>query len=80
MHGLYRPYHPDQQLLLPPSLRDWLPEGHLALYVSDVVDSLDLSAIYRVYEEAASFPCRSTVMLEAPTMKRLWLVPPSSFA
>jgi hypothetical protein len=34
-------------LLLPPSLRDWLPEGHLAYYVSDVVDQLDLSAIER---------------------------------
>jgi transposase len=47
----FRPYAMDQQYLLPPSLRDWLPEGHLALFVSDVVDSLDLSAIMRVYEQ-----------------------------
>ena len=33
----YRPYCPDEELLLPPSLRDWLPEKHLAYFVSDVV-------------------------------------------
>jgi transposase len=47
----YRAYLPEQDLLLPPSLREWLPEGHLAYYVSDVVDQLDLSAIYAVYEK-----------------------------
>jgi len=47
----YRSYLPEQDLLLPPSLRDWLPEGHLAYYVSDVVDQLDLSAIHGVYEK-----------------------------
>jgi transposase len=45
----YRPYYPDEELLLPPSLRDWLPENHLAYFVSDVVDSLDLSAMEAVY-------------------------------
>jgi hypothetical protein len=50
-HKTLRPYARDQQYLLPPSLRDWLPEGHLALFVSDVVDSLNLSAIMRVYEQ-----------------------------
>jgi len=45
----YRPYYPDEQLLLPPSLRDWLPEKHLAYFVSDVVDNLDLSAMDAVY-------------------------------
>jgi hypothetical protein len=38
-------------LLLPPDLREWLPEDHLALFVSDVVDALDLSAIFQVYEQ-----------------------------
>jgi len=47
----YRSYLPEQDLLLPPSLRDWLPEGHLAYYVSDVVDQLDLSAIHAVHEK-----------------------------
>jgi transposase len=45
----YRPYYPDEELLLPPSLRDWLPEDHLAYFVSDVVDNLDLSAMDAVY-------------------------------
>ena len=47
----YRPYYPDEELLLPPSLRDWLPENHLAYFVSDVVDNLDLSAMDAVYGE-----------------------------
>lgn len=51
MAKTFRPYTPEQELLLPPSLRDWLPENHLAYFVSDVVDQLDLSAIESVYEE-----------------------------
>lgn len=50
MPTTFRPYLPEQSLLLPPSPRDWLPEGHLAFFVSDTVDSLDLSAFYRPYE------------------------------
>src|ERR1700738_3999426 len=42
---------PKQELLLPPSLREWLPENHLAYFVSDVVDQLDLSAMHAVYEK-----------------------------
>ena len=45
----YRPYYPDEELLLPPSLRDWLPENHLAYFVSDVADNLDLSRMDAVY-------------------------------
>jgi len=45
----YRAYLPDQDLLLPPSLRDWLPENHLVYLVSDVVDQLDLSKIHAHY-------------------------------
>jgi transposase len=51
MAKTYRPYCPDQMFLLPPSLRDWLPENHLVYFVSDVVDQLDLSAIESVYEK-----------------------------
>jgi transposase len=47
----YRAYLPNQDLLLPPSLREWLPENHLVYFVSDVVDQLDLSAIHAVYEQ-----------------------------
>ena len=45
----YRRYLPDQDLLLPPSLREWLPENHLVYFVSDVVDNLNLSALDAVY-------------------------------
>src|SRR5271154_6285528 len=49
MSKSYRPYHPEQEFLLPPSLREWLPENHLVYFVSDVVDNLNLSALDAVY-------------------------------
>ena len=51
MAETYRPYLPEQELLLPPSLRDWLPDEHLSYFVSDLVAALDLRAIERVYED-----------------------------
>ena len=51
MAKTYRSYLPEQDLLLPPSLREWLPDDHLVYLVSDVVDQLNLSAIESVYEE-----------------------------
>src|SRR6202162_3423867 len=51
MGKIYRAYLPEQDFLLPPSLRDCLPEYHLAYFVGDVVEQLDLSAIESVYEE-----------------------------
>lgn len=50
MSRIYLSYDPEQRLLLPPDLREWLPEDHLALFISDVVDELDLSAIVGHYE------------------------------
>jgi transposase len=47
----YRTYLPEQDLWLPPSLREWLSEDHLVYFVSDVVDQLDLSAMHALYEE-----------------------------
>jgi transposase len=41
----YRPWEPDRTYLLPPSTRDWLPEDHLASFLLDVVEQLDLIAI-----------------------------------
>lgn len=41
----YRPYSPDQSYLLPPSPREWLPEGHLVYFVLDLVGELDLREI-----------------------------------
>ena len=50
MPASYLPYEPDQDFLLPPSLSEWLPEGHLAYFISDSVDALDLSAFHARYE------------------------------
>src|SRR2546428_562195 len=64
MAKTYRPYVPEQDLLLPPSLREWLPEDHLAYFVSDLVDHLDLSAITAVYEdEERGYPPYHPIML-----------------
>src|SRR5213595_2562896 len=64
MAKTYRPYVPEQDLLLPPSLREWLPEDHLAYFVSDLIDHLDLSAITAVYEdEERGYPPYHPVML-----------------
>ena len=64
MAKTYRPYVPEQDLLLPPSLKDWLPEDHLAFFVSDLIDQLDLSAITAVYEdEERGYPPYHPVML-----------------
>ena len=64
MAKTYRPYVPEQDLLLPPSLRDWLPENHLAFFVGDLIDQMDLSAITAVYEdEERGYPPYHPVML-----------------
>lgn len=41
----------EQELLLPPSLREWLPDGHLAWFVLDAVDQMDLTGFYREYRD-----------------------------
>ncbi len=51
MGKTFRAYDMSQLLLLPPDLRKWLREDHLALYVSDLVEQLDLCAILKAYEE-----------------------------
>ena len=58
MSKTYLPYDPDQQLLLPAALQEWLPPDHLAYFISDpsrkdgdIVDQLDLSAVTVRYEE-----------------------------
>jgi len=50
MGKTFRPYDMGQLLLLPADLRQWLPDDHLALYVSDLVEQLDLSAILKPYQ------------------------------
>src|SRR5216683_2110049 len=51
MAKTFQPYEPEQSLLFPPSPRDWLPEGHLAYFVMDVVRELDLADIKGHYEK-----------------------------
>ncbi|RPJ81313.1 MAG: IS1182 family transposase [Acidobacteria bacterium] len=64
MAKTFRPYVPEQDFLLPPSLREWLPSDHLAYFVSDLVDQLDLAAIVAPYErEERGFPPYHPVML-----------------
>jgi len=46
----FREYMPDQLLLLPPDMKDWLPEDHLTCFISDVVDTMGLSAIEDTYD------------------------------
>ena len=53
----FRPYDQGQVLLMAPSVQDWVPDGHLARFVSDLVDeALDLGAIYAAYEDERGFP------------------------
>ncbi len=46
----YLPYMPEQGLLLPMSLAEWLPENHLAYFVCDAIDALDLQEFHARYE------------------------------
>ena len=50
MSTTFRPYQPNQLFLLPPSPKDWLREDHLAYFISETVDRLDVSVFYRCYE------------------------------
>lgn len=63
MSKTFRPYDVHQQLLFPPSLEDWVPEDHLARFVSDVVESLDLSRIYSAYTDGRGAPAYHPAMM-----------------
>jgi len=59
----------EQELLLPPSLREWLPEGHLAWFVLETIEEIDLAAIYRAYRaDGQGRPAHEPAMMTA-----LWL-------
>ena len=49
MSKTFRHYEPDQMLLLPVALQEWLPADHLAYFISDVVDQLELNEIWSRY-------------------------------
>ena len=56
MSKTFLPYDPEQQLLLPAALQEWLPPDHLAYFIFDVVDQLDLSEITARYAEERGGP------------------------
>jgi transposase len=57
MSKTFRPYEPEQNYLMPVSLKEWLPTDHLAYFISDVVDQLDLAEIMDSYErEERGYP------------------------
>lgn len=51
MAANYLPYEPQQLMLLPEALQEWLPEGHLAYFINDTVDGLDLSGFHARYDK-----------------------------
>ena len=72
MAACYRRYTPDQEPLLPPSLHDWLPEGHLPYFIADVAGQMDLREFHERYEQveedvayrvlaARNFPAHRTI-------------------
>lgn len=54
MSTSYVPYLPEQQYLMPCALQEWLPQGHLAYFISDTVDSLNLQAFHSRYAQGGS--------------------------
>ena len=56
MGKTFRPYEPDQLVLMPVVLQEWLPADHLAYFISDVVDQLDLASMMSRYEEERGYP------------------------
>lgn len=59
----FRPINRDTDFLLPPSVDEWLPERHLARFVVEVVDQLDLSAMVRSYRGSGSASYHPSVLL-----------------
>ena len=66
MSKTFRPYEPNQDFLMPASIREWLPTDHLAYFISDIVDQLDLSAIMKRYaiEERGYPPYHPAMMVK----------------
>lgn len=64
----FRDYKPDQVMLLPPSLRDWLEPDHVVYFISEVVDRFDLSPIYGSYTGLRGYP-----PYEPRMMVKTWL-------
>ena len=66
MAKTFREWSVDQRWLLPPSVQELVPDGHLAHFVRDTVrESLDLSAIFAAYEEERGYPPYHPAMMTA---------------
>jgi len=75
----YRRWEPRQSLLFPPSPLDWVPEGHLSRFILDVVELLDLSAVYAHYErEERGYPPHHPQMMVALLLYAYCVGVPSS--
>jgi len=75
----YRPWQPHQSLLFPPSPLDWVPEGHLVRFILEIVEQLDLSAIYARYErEERGYPPYHPQMMVALLLYAYCVGVPSS--
>lgn len=72
MSTSYIPYEPRHQQLLPCALQDWLPEGHLAYFISETIDELDLGAFHARYAKGGprNHPNHS-LAISAPTKDAL---------
>lgn len=67
MSKTFRPWLVDQPQLLPPSVQDFVPAGHVAHFIREMVrEALDLSAILDTYGEARGY--------QSPTEERAWPV------
>jgi transposase len=66
MSKRFRPWDPKQKWLLPPEITEFIPEGHPAHFVRDlVVEQLDLSAILDTYDEERGYPPFHPAMMVA---------------
>jgi hypothetical protein len=54
MSTRFRPYHPEQTYLLPPSPSDWLAEGHLAYFIAEIVNTPDVESFYALRRRRAA--------------------------
>jgi transposase len=62
----WRRFRREQELLLPPSLREWLPEDHLAWFVIDALAAMDLVAFVAAYRaDGSARPAHHRVMMVA---------------
>lgn len=59
----FKPIQRDTNYLFPPSMNDWLPEQHLARFIVEIVEQLDLKAMERVYGTSGSAPFHPALLL-----------------